>query len=94
MDNKMRFTSLFWYLTYVYIPTFIFLMSRSLMKNFDIIFNALFFVVVTVSALSAYYLVNHSFDPVASDKLIGKVIPLQFLLALVFGFILELLMSV
>lgn len=86
---KNKYISFGWFALYVYVPTFIFLVSRIFIKEFDIVFSALFFVVVTVSSLSAYYMTNKSLDKIKADKLIAQTIPLS----LVFMFILAILVN-
>jgi hypothetical protein len=90
MNIKNKYISFGWFALYVYVPTLIFLISRVFIKEFDIVFTALFFTVVTVSSLSAYYITNKSLDKIKADKLIAQTIPLSF----VFMIILAILVNV
>ncbi|WP_394024485.1 hypothetical protein ACF3NF_07835 (plasmid) [Anaerococcus martiniensis] len=90
MNIKNKYISFGWFASYVYVPTFIFLISRIFIKEFDIVFSALFFTVVTISSLAAYYMTNKSLDKIKADKLIAQTIPLSF----VFMIILAILVNV
>ena len=92
MIKKNTYTSFFRYLSYIYTPTLIFLISRIFIKNTDIIFSGLFFAVITIASVTSYYLINGSFGTIESSKLIGKVIPLTFLISIVFAIMLNILM--
>ena len=89
MKFKNKQTSFKWYLMYFYIPTFIFLISRIFIKEFDPVFTLEFFTVVTVSFVMSYYLTNKSFGKIDSEKLIGMTIPIGFLIFLVFAILLN-----
>ncbi|MFW3454960.1 hypothetical protein ACN68H_08385 [Aerococcus viridans] len=85
-------TSFFRYLSYIYIPTLIYLISHVFIKNTDIIFIGLFFAVITIASFSSYYLVNKGFGTISSSKLIGKVIPLTFIISIILAILLNILM--
>lgn len=91
MKIKNKQTSFKWYLIYFYIPTFIFLISRIFIKEFDPVFTLEFFTVITVSFVMSYYLTNKSFGKIDSEKLIGMTIPIGFLISLVFAILLNVL---
>lgn len=78
-------------LSYLYIPTFIFLFSRAFFKNIDIVFTGLFLTVITISSFSSYYLVNKGFDNISSNTLIIKVIPLTLIISITLGILLNIL---
>ncbi len=75
---------------YVSIPTLIFLISRIFMRGFDPIFPLFFFIVLSIGAISSYYLTNKSFDKIRTDRMIGLSIPL----AIVFMVILAILVNI
>lgn len=75
---------------YVSIPTLIFLISRIFMRGFDPIFTLFFFIVLSLGAISSYYLTNKSFDKIRTDRMIGLSIPL----AIVFMVILAILVNI
>ena len=55
MDKENMNISFIRSLSYLYIPTFIFLFSRAFFKNIDIVFTGLFLTVITISSFSSYY---------------------------------------
>lgn len=91
MKFKNKQTSFKWYLVYFYIPTFMFLISRIFIKEFDPVFTLEFFTVITISFVMSYYLTNKSFGKIDSEKLIGMTIPIGFLISLVFAILLNVL---
>ncbi|MCI7238680.1 MAG: hypothetical protein MR512_03495 [Anaerococcus sp.] len=60
------------------------------MRGFDPIFTLFFFIVVSLGAISSYYLTNKSFDKIRTDRMIGLSIPL----AIVFMVILAILVNI
>ncbi|MGL9972831.1 hypothetical protein IGI80_003766 [Enterococcus sp. DIV1420a] len=76
------------YLLYAYVPTLIFLVSQNILKNIDLVFSGLFFTCITITSISSFYIVNRSLAPVSISKLLGLVIPLNFLSFLFLGYIL------
>lgn len=92
MTKRNVQTSFFRYLSYIYIPTLIFLISHIFTKNTDIIFMGLFFVVITIASFSSYFIVNKGFGNITSSKLIGKVLPLTFIIAIILAILLNILM--
>ncbi|WP_297282101.1 hypothetical protein [uncultured Anaerococcus sp.] len=80
-------------LGYLYIPTFIFLISGYFMRNYDLIFISSFFTVVTLSYFSSYYLINKSYSEIRGEKFLGKVIPLMFVISVVLAIILNTLIT-
>ncbi len=80
-------------LGYLYIPTFIFLISGYMMRGYNLIFISSFFTVVTLAYFSSYYIVNKNFDKIKGERFIGLVIPLMFAISVVLAIALNILLS-
>lgn len=74
-------------LGYIYLPIFIFLFSGYFIKDYDMSFVVLFFTIITLSYLLSYYLVNKTYSIIKTEKFIGMVIPLIFIISLILAII-------
>ena len=57
-------------LTYVYIPIFIFLIAGTLIRNYNMVFIFSFFIIITISYFSAYFIVNKNYYNIHKNNFI------------------------
>ncbi|MDU4025779.1 MAG: hypothetical protein E7H32_03735 [Anaerococcus sp.] len=81
-------------LTYVYIPIFIFLIAGTLIRNYNVVFIFSFFIIITISYFSAYYIVNKNYSKIHTNKFIESVIPLIFIISAILSILVSLFIEI
>lgn len=87
MAKKVSF---YMYMAYIYVPTIIFIFGFNL-RELDLIFSGLFITVVTLAALSSFYIINKNLVSTTYEKMLGLCLPLFFTQSLVLLGLLKLL---